>query len=121
MNKTGYGYGKPKYPFSSPSRNNSYANTQKLNTYILNALKTRLSSRKPSDHFDKQLGIQEDKTIEITWPSAELPANDLKLFSAKNKLYLVVNFREHIEQAKKDAARLGAALCVKPEQGRENA
>lgn len=79
------------------------------------------TSRKPSDHFDKQLGIQEDKTIEITWPSAELPANDLKLFSAKNKLYLVVNFREHIEQAKKDAARLGAALCVKPEQGRENA
>ncbi|MDY6977743.1 MAG: hypothetical protein SVW51_16330 [Pseudomonadota bacterium] len=78
-------------------------------------------SKEPSDHFDKQLGIKEDQPINIDWPSAELPANNLKLFIAKNKLYLVVYFQEHIEQARKDAVRLGAALCIKREQEKENA
>lgn len=79
------------------------------------------TSKEPSDHFDKQLGIKEDKPITINWPSTELPANGLQLFSSKNKLYLVVHFQEHIKKAKEDAARLGAALCVKHEQGMENA
>ncbi|GFD91867.1 hypothetical protein KUL156_04170 [Alteromonas sp. KUL156] len=78
-------------------------------------------SKEPSDHFDKQLGIKEDQSLNINWPSAELPANNLKLFSANNKLYLVVYFQEHIEQARKDAVRLGAALCIKREQEKENA
>lgn len=65
------------------------------------------------DHLRQQLGIESQPVINIQWPTEELPSNNLQLHISHNKQrYLVLSEYTYLEQARADAERLNASLCV---------
>ncbi|MEZ8095525.1 hypothetical protein ACED51_15625 [Photobacterium swingsii] len=65
-----------------------------------------------ADHLSQQLGIKDNRNLDIRWPSEELPENGLQLMRQGNQRYLVVVKETQLEQAKADAERLKAKLCA---------
>lgn len=72
---------------------------------------------RPSDAFDKQLGLKEDNKdqVKFVWPAEELPSNQTKLRQYKQQRYLVIDKKEQLEQAQKDAVRLNAKIVCDKE------
>lgn len=72
---------------------------------------------RPSDAFDKQLGLKEDNKdqVKFVWPAEELPSNQTELRQYKQQRYLVIDKKEQLEQAQKDAVRLNAKIVCDKE------
>lgn len=65
--------------------------------------------------FEQQLGLEAHGDIEyqFNWPNEDLPNTSLQLKVDKNKRWLVIDNTEQLAQARKDAERLTAIICVK--------
>ncbi|KPH64276.1 hypothetical protein AMS58_03240 [Pseudoalteromonas porphyrae] len=64
------------------------------------------------ESFDKQLGLKDKKQLKITWPSEDLPVDDLPLMQDKGKRYLVIKSLDEYDIANKEASRLKATVCT---------
>ncbi len=64
------------------------------------------------ESFDKQLGLKDKKQSKITWPSEDLPDDDLPLMQDKGKRYLVIKSLDKYDIANKEASRLKATVCT---------
>ncbi|HDY7922888.1 TPA: hypothetical protein RQK49_002843 [Vibrio vulnificus] len=71
----------------------------------------------PSDSLDKQLGLKEGnkEQVKFVWPAEELPSNQTELRQYKQQRYLIIDKKEQLEQAQKDAARLNAKIVCDKE------
>lgn len=71
----------------------------------------------PSDALDKQLGLKEanKEQAKFVWPAEELPSNQTELRQYKQQRYLIIDKKEQLEQAQKDAARLNAKIVCDKE------
>lgn len=68
-----------------------------------------------TDHsFDKQLGLKSSKSIkaQFGWPKEDLPTEGSQLKADGKQRWLVIRDTEQLEQARKDAERLNAIICV---------
>jgi hypothetical protein len=71
----------------------------------------------PSDALDKQLGLKEanKEQAKFVWPAEELPSSQTELRQYKQQRYLIIDKKEQLEQAQKDAARLNAKIVCDKE------
>ena len=73
--------------------------------------------KQASDTFAKQLGLKGNQAVEnqFQWPSEELPAEGTELRKYQQSRYLVVFDEDQIDQARRDAERLGAKVVCEKE------
>ncbi|SFG68120.1 hypothetical protein [Neptunomonas qingdaonensis] len=69
------------------------------------------------DHLSQQLRLEENKDLEINWPTEQLPQNGLQLMREGNQRYLVVVDVSQFQDAQVDAERLKAKLCAPGNRG----
>ena len=64
--------------------------------------------------FDKQLGLKSSRTakVQFDWPKEDLPTVGSELKADGKQRWLVIHDTEQLEQARKDAERLNAIICV---------
>ncbi len=64
--------------------------------------------------FDKQLGLKSSRTTkaQFDWPKEDLPAEGSELKADGKQRWLVIHDTAQLEQARKDAERLNAIICV---------